>query len=323
MSYADSSAALSFGNAKVGAIYFDRVIPVTYGLLAYLNIDEPFHHGEMPVKVFHALLRGQRRVDGPMIMDSEEVRRYSKTMLKYFEDLFNPIYMMMNQDPDPDLDDIGSDNDPYEELIIKAFRRLYRADLPLPDGTSPRETLAKIVSKSGIKNYSVLIPTDDDERDFGQTYSCLALKNVPLIDSTRAEWDQIMELRKDADAIDKIRRLRLFFFENYSGRSPDYVHDDILNRLHEYEQERKKHGFEVVSSSLATLLDAKTLQATAVASLAAAMFGGPIAGLSAGAIVELGKVALEATTKHVQFRNLASGHDLAYLIEVQKRFGDK
>jgi hypothetical protein len=67
-------------------------------------------------------------------------------------------------------------------------------------------------------------------------------------------------------------------------------------------------------------MDAKTLQAAAVAALTGAIFQGTKTGVTGAAVVELGKVALEIGKKAVQIKRLREGHDLAYLIDLKHQF---
>src|SRR5439155_18622697 len=137
--------------------------------------------------------------------------------------------------------------------------------------------------------YSVLLPSDQPAATFAEAYACLAASGLPLVDTSRATWDQVMELRADPEARRQLRRLRLFFLENYTGKPKAFIEDDLLRRIDDYESTRRKHGFEAVLSSMSVLLEANSLQAAAVAGLTSALFGGPLAGISVGAAVELGK----------------------------------
>lgn len=117
----------------------------------------------------------------------------------------------------------------------------------------------------------------------------------------------------------QLRRLRLFFTENYIGKSRAFIEDDLLRRVADYERTRKKHGFDAVLSSLSILLDANTLQAAAVAGLTSALFGGVAIGVTTGAAIELGKVLIELGKKQANIRNLAEGHELGHVIRAREK----
>lgn len=66
------------------------------------------------------------------------------------------------------------------------------------------------------------------EEDVDQSETVVSLASLRLIDADRCSWEQILEFRRDDVARDKLRRLRLFAYDNYSGKSKEYVEDDIL-----------------------------------------------------------------------------------------------
>jgi len=113
--------------------------------------------------------------------------------------------------------------------------------------------------------------------------------------------------------------LRLFFYENYAGKSPSFVTDDLLKRLDDYEAARKKHGFEAVTGSLSAILSATNLTSAIGAGLAAALFGGPSVGVGTAAIVEAGSFAIELSKRAYAVRDYEKGHEFAYLIDAKKR----
>ncbi len=90
-------------------------------------------------------------------------------------------------------------------------------------------------------------------------YVGLTLLDTPLIDTKNADWDQIVEMRADSDAHKKLINLRFFFHDNYQGKPITYIEDDINKRLDAYKHTSKKHGFDLITSSLSTLLDAKQI----------------------------------------------------------------
>lgn len=71
-------------------------------------------------------------------------------------------------------------------------------------------------------------------------------------------------------------------------------------------------------SSLSLLLDSKALHTSAGAGLVVGLFGGPIAGLSAAAAIEIGKIAVNIAEKHHDLRDWQSGHELAFIFDTQK-----
>ena len=71
-------------------------------------------------------------------------------------------------------------------------------------------------------------------------------------------------------------------------------------------------------SSLSLLLDAKARQASAGAGLIAGLFGGPLIGLSAAVVIEIGKVAVNIAEKNHDLKTWQSGHELAFIFDTKK-----
>lgn len=165
-----------------------------------------------------------------------------------------------------------------------------------------------------------MVLPNDQGGSSSQSDPSITLSRLNLIDANEADWRQIIEIRKDVHSHRKLARLRLFVHSNYSGRSFAYIEDDLSRRLDEYEQVTKKFGFKTTLSSVSMLLDAKALQTSAGAGLIAGLFGGPIAGLSAAAAIEVGKIAVHIAEKRHELKDWKAGHELAYIFETQRRF---
>lgn len=302
MSYDRHIAALSFGDLKTAALYFDRVLPLAFasirgdarGLVLYA--PDP-----IPIELAAQLIFGQ---NAPRHLIISWIDDYWHPFMKQLR----PLMAQPRNSQDPSA---------YDEL-----KRLYLSNAAVGDKHSVRDIFRELARRLAIESYAVLLPEENSENTgFSEAYACLALLDVPLIDPSNASWEQILEVRRSAEASRKLRRLRLFFFENYSGKPRSYVEDDLLRRLDDYERVRREFGFDTVLSAISVVLDAKNLQAAVVAGLTAALFGGPSAGFTVGATVEVGKVAIAACQRIAQIRRLRDGHELAYLIDARQRVG--
>lgn len=298
MTYARTLSAITFGDTKTAALYFDRVLPVGFHVLRgtgsgiICELPEP-----VDVEILVKLIFGD---DAPRYL-----------ILSYLDDYWKPFMNRVR----PLIKQPRASNDPdaYTEL-----KSLYLANATSPETGSIRAAFRKFAASLEVGSFSVLLPSDHSDESFVEAYACLAATNLSLVDTSQATWDQIMELRNDPEARQQLRRLRLFFLENYAKQPKAFVEDDLLRRIDEYERARKKHGFDAVLSSMSVLLEASTLQAAAVAGVTTALFGGPLAGISAGAVVEFGKVIIEVTKQRAAIRDLADGHELGYVLRARK-----
>lgn len=145
------------------------------------------------------------------------------------------------------------------------------------------------------------------------------LSNVPLIDTEQLEWKQILDIRKDEKFKRSLRRFRLFINDNYQGKDKNYIKDSLLTKIDSYEEECKKHGLTLVTSSFTQLLDSKFLLGIATTAL---LTGNPTiaqASLIVGSI-EIGKIVLNVIEKQLNFKSYP---EISYLIELRKMTSEK
>jgi hypothetical protein len=172
----------------------------------------------------------------------------------------------------------------------------------------------------GVDVYSVLLPSHyrDSEQASDDDMS-LTLANIPLINTSKTSWDQIFDLRKDAEALTKLRNLKMFLQDNYQGKGKDYIEDDLAKRLDEYSDVCRDHGFETSLSLLSMVFDAKRLQTAIAGGVAATLLGSPLAGISTAVSIELGQVILEVAKRKHDFNKFKRDHELGYIIDTTER----
>jgi hypothetical protein len=129
------------------------------------------------------------------------------------------------------------------ELVINSLKKF---DLDLEK--LPLDASKEMISKEG----------------FSETEACITFASKSIIKVDSIDWKQIIEFRQDREATEKLRRFRLFAYDNYRGKSKAYVEDDLLRRLDEYETTVKQWGFETAEGALNILASSKTLAGTRV-----------------------------------------------------------
>ncbi len=138
----------------------------------------------------------------------------------------------------------------------------------------------------------------------------------------RTSWDQIFEFRQDNEAKKKLRNLRLFLHTNYAGKENAFIEDDLHKRLEDYQKACNKWSFETTTSLLSTVMDSKNLQTTVGVSAVASLLGEQIlvtGALLTGLSIEIGKIAIQIASKKHCFNMIRDNHELAYIIEAEKR----
>ena len=187
----------------------------------------------------------------------------------------------------------------YEKIIIR-----FLAD-PVLVSELP------VIYQPNDKMYNKLYKSD--------LYDTISLKiaEIPLIDTSEAEWEKIIEIRKDTNSINKLRRFKTFFHQNYSGKEKNFIQDDLLNRIEEYNNAVKDWGFETVISSL-TLIN--TSVTSVGSSLVMALTGKPLEVAAAtGVCVGIGNIALRLAKEKRKLMKLGRDHPLAYIIDAKKK----
>ena len=157
----------------------------------------------------------------------------------------------------------------------------------------------------------------DGTADVGAT-----LVSLNLVNADAASYEQILEFRKDKESQLKLRRLRLFAEQNYEGKSKQFIEDDILVRLDDYEHTAKKSGFETRCASLTTLLSSTVVQGGLAGSLVAASFHEPLTAVLAAAgsvTIELGLVGIEVSKQRFTLREALRENPVSYISEAKRK----
>ncbi len=301
MQYSNIHNVICFAGLKHAALYFDRVLPVSFRKLTASEKGWEYHIPEpIPEPAFSHVVFGEDRPTGinscrNLAVFLEEWDRFSKAI-----------------GPSRPRPPISSTVDDYSDV-----KEMYLQNVVLDDGRSVRHLFHEFANDLGIEYASVLL--DKATTSEGFEYASLTLLNLPMIDAESAEWEQILELRKNSEARSKLRRLRLFLQTNYEGKPISYVEDDLLSRIEEYDSARRSLGFNAMTSSLGQLLNFKSIHAAAAAGLAATLFGGPAVGISTAAVIEFGEFTLELARHRHSIREFEKGHQLAYLIDVKSK----
>lgn len=310
--YGPSSTILCFENFKEASLYFDRVLPLNMGRMRGDSTVGDILVGypeEVPSAALSHLIDG---IEGNTVTYSHATRIIEFTADRWveFAKEVEPYAKLWSSDPRrSDEDDVSNQ---YRKL-----QEAYFADASISGITPIREAFRRYAKGIGFDRFSVGVPSATVDGG-SQCDPSITLSKLNLVDPSKAEWRQIIELRKDIVSHRKLARLRLFIHKNYADCSFAYIEDDLSQRIEDYERVTRKFGLKTTLSSLSLLLDAKALQASAGAGLIAGLFGGPLVGLSAAAAIEIGKIAVNIAEKHHDLKDWQSGHELAFIFDTNK-----
>jgi hypothetical protein len=144
----------------------------------------------------------------------------------------------------------------------------------------------------------------------------ITISSLKLIDTSATGWDQIIEFRKDREAMEKLRRFRVFAYQSYAGKSHAFVEDDILTRIYDYELAVKKCGFATTSAALTTIMDSKLIAGGIAGSFISAYMQSPIAAVvsaASAAGLAIGKIAIELRKQDLAKQELMVNHPVSYI----------
>ena len=318
MSEEDITTVIDFsGNPKNAALFFDYVIPLSKSIAKKHYFGEISIHQLKPIfpKFFQTSDRYKNYWDTLCtFLDScIESEISCKKFLECCETIEN--YMKACKEKGLEIDEY------IPEISKRTFEQQYKMaqEQLLVDSWSPESFISKI--PTGL--YSFIYPSVEDV-SYTKSYNCtsLELAQLPLIDTSQSEWEQIIQIREDETSIRKLKHLRLFFHENYSGKEKSYVEDDLSKRLEDYKNTAKDWGFETITSSIQMLLTSPITLTSVGTSLAMVLFGEPLSALATagtGVGIEIGKISLHIAKEKKKLSVLQRDHPLAYIIDAKKK----
>ncbi|MDP1563583.1 MAG: hypothetical protein Q8M16_19565 [Pirellulaceae bacterium] len=179
----------------------------------------------------------------------------------------------------------------FESAILSPVKRLTGRDIP-------------IFSSSSAASREVF--------PVGDKAAVLAIvDNVPLIDEKKLTWDQVIELRKDADAQKKLRRFLHWLEKDYANRPIQFIREAIELKLSEYNDALEKHGIEKSLGRTSMMLDGGFWMALLLS-------WNEFAGL-AGISIMGTRLVLEHYRYQRSRRELNDQNPAAYIYEVRSR----
>jgi len=300
-----AKTSICLGGTKDCALYFDHVVPVL------LFVDLVLEHN----------------FDDIISLEIENAIAALSDTRNQFVKLFPPELVE------------GSDGfEKFVEFSIGCMKvlgfgddsQLYDTDVSLREVIAQKQVLLnaeirRFLSANRIANAhysSTVLSVSTAEGDAVDV--AMTLSGLNLIDTDRLAIDQIVEFRNDRASMAELRRLRLFFEDEYVGKSRSYIEDDLLQRIENYDAVRKKWGFELRHSALSTLFESKTAAATIGGAGAALLAGAPVIAASAatiGTILEIGKIGLSISKKRFEARDALGNNPVSYLAHAKEHFG--
>ncbi|WP_299769572.1 hypothetical protein [uncultured Dokdonia sp.] len=154
----------------------------------------------------------------------------------------------------------------------------------------------------------------------------LALLDLPIIEGKNLKWNHVKEVREDKESIKQLRNLRLFLDGIEVNKGKSYIQDFLLQKIENYEDASKKHGFEIKKEPVKAIIDLvhiPKLVACGILSLIDPSLT-TLAGVLSltelgGAVNEIGSLALEFKGRKVMKGLDSKYQDVEYLIKIKEQ----
>ena len=291
----------SVRNAKLGALYFDQIVPI-------LCDDVP---KELSPPEFESWtsIRSTAVVD---MMRGPDIRK-RVTLAIPRENGQEEQYAITDDNGEIDFDRLEFANQfvfaNHETLparLSSAFKDVGLASAPLlltqgfADRTRKVEALPEIEA---------------------------TLAGLEIVDVDNVSWEEILEFRKDLKSREGLRRLRLYLTKEYVGKTRDQIEAGILLAIEDQRRAAKTSGFRLTFTTMRSVCNAKTaLTVGGVGAVAEVLSGnatGLTMGLAAGATLEFAGLVLSVVEAARDLRELHKNHPLWYVMEAGSRLSGK
>jgi len=328
-----NSSIISIGDIKESALFFERVFPFDGGsafiensgwtnLQPFVKNSIPYSEGSWDLPVLENLMGSQ--VD------------YTKFYGHHISWVMTLIFLFECEDEIQKGEDFSKTNEKLDSVSKLANRigldlKLAVNEIRDANSSASAESLMspkldEILSNSGFASAPEWVSQQDfseiENHQSPQTSKLLTtIKNIKLVDPDKANWDQIIELRKDKQSFHKIRSVRKFFDENYSDKSLAFIEDDLADKIYQHTQIAKLWGLETTLRSLNALISKDNLLPSSVAGVIALTTGVPISAAAAvSAVIPLGAASLEIGKSVVEKRRISIGNGIEYFADVKDQF---
>ena len=324
--YENFSKTICFGDLKQAALYYDHVVPL-------LIKDVPGLESLDPKNTIGDKIDLGKKVLRSLFMNDEEYAVHILSSIKvkgtYTYPFFNLSYNELLS-CDCEIKTGGYNFYKKESLISEFGTDIIGIGLFCGSNQMQfrfnkdrlRIAVNTLIDEHKISRPNVLYPRNLLENDKSDEVLC-ALNNVELIDTGNASWEQIIAIRDDSVARNKLTKLRLFLSNNYVGKSRNYIEDDLMCIIGDYNSTVKAYGFDTVMSTLSLVTKSNNMISATAISMLAIMMGVPqfsIDALAAGATLEISNIAITIAQNKYKLNNFRNNHDLAYIIEVNEQF---
>ncbi len=222
----------------------------------------------------------------------------------------------------------------WQRLAIREIRKLRESGFqPLKEeepqcikSSNVNEALrctAEAYNEHGLS----VVPLYQSEKEFAQVFTFgdqvayqAVLAHIPLVDSERINWEQILEFRRDHKAKGSYRKLRFWIWYALKGKSLDEAVNIIGQELEDYKWAIKKHGLKTKIGAIKSLIDTKYLISLAGGATVANILGGPIWSAMATGALTISKMSLFIAERKLDLEDIKRKSEVALIYEIIEKY---
>ncbi len=307
--------AVSLGDHKETALYFNKIYPI------HSLFDVP---KEIICNVDHWILRDFQVFRNLLPEEYTDVETRRKIALSVPKNERQVVFM----DKYYNEIDLGEGADEFNEgmrnAVVSMMMNVTMEDVAnvyvgflnnLPD---VRAGLIPVYSDYGAYYSGARL---DSQKIPELSIITIKLSKLNIVDVSNASWEQIIDFKKDKESALKLMRFKNFILKNYEGKTTSFIKDDIAIKIEEYEKITKKHGFELKTSCIETILNAPSFLAATGLFLAGEGLGIPsteVVAVASKVALDIGKIAIEIAKNRISLQQTKNGHPLAYIFSANE-----
>ena len=306
---------IAYERPKLAALLFDEVLPLpSYDRLMSIdasnggNFVEEFHNG------FY---------DGASAPEITQILPNNYDQNHLISNISLCFLLRLNAESTDELENFIRDvraNKATSSMQAELFLMMYEQLKKYSDSKSFWQEWVKSGLRVDTDNKYEIFGVNDlavDGSNIEQPF--LQLVGVPVVDDDSITWEQVLEIRKDNDALHKLRRFRNFCIDNYDGKSREYIEDDIATRVYDYKSAAKEQGLKIMDSIFSVNNSVKLLTATGAVTAAALFAPATALVATAGLAPIIAGVAFNVATKKKLFEIEQNKDPIRYIIDINDK----
>jgi hypothetical protein len=201
--------------------------------------------------------------------------------------------------------------------------QLLKASTDYGLGLILREVAKSFSAEHGIPMVPIYDLSSDRQSGFQQgdrQVVVTTLSNLQIVDEKHLTWEQVIEFRGDEQTKHKYKRLLHWLDRDMVGRSEDFIHDEIYQRLGDYELSLKKHGIKTILGTIEEALAGEHLTGASAIAGGLALSGHPTLGVLAGGGLIIAGVAVKIAQTLLDFDDIECGpnSEISWIHEVKQ-----